>query len=138
MLAVGTTCVVFHETEDGFDEKERDASGHWLSRSSTEEAEKPAPPRKQDKKKKRGGGDDERSAMRNRYARGDGRAGERALQLRIRRRLVSIVRRALTAWMAHWGVSWVSLPPNHASKLLLSEKPHSVAPVMHPWDPKMK
>ena len=56
----------------------------------------------------------------------------------VRISLVSIVRRALTAWMAHWSVSWVSLPPNHASKLLLSEKPHSVAPVVHPWDPKMK
>ena len=44
MLAIGTTCVVFHEREDGFDEKERDASGHWLARSSTEEDAKPPPP----------------------------------------------------------------------------------------------
>ena len=58
------------------------------------------------------------------------------MQLRIRRRLVSIVRRALIAWKAHWGVSWISLPPNHASKLLLSEKPHSVIPVVHACDLK--
>ena len=60
------------------------------------------------------------------------REGESAEQLRIRRRLISFLRRALARWSAYWGVSWLRLPAGHLSKKILSEKPEAVPPDA-PW-----
>ena len=84
----------------------------------------PPPPKKGEKRTRSDG----RNLMSERYARGAGRSGERAEQLRIRRRLISFARRALQAWCAHWGCSWLRLPLGHESKRILSEPPHLVPP----------
>ena len=71
--------------------------------------------------------------MRERYARGDGRCGERTEQLKIRLRLIFLVRRVLARWSSYWGVSWVRLPFGHASKRLLSEMPEALPPSSDPF-----
>ena len=116
--------------ELGFSKADRDASGHWLSFSSTDADATPAPPPKQaaGKAKAVAAQGCESSLMRERYGRGDGRCGERTEQLKIRLRLILVLRRLLARWSAHWGVSWMRLPAGHASKLLLSQPPESLRP----------
>ena len=125
MKSAGAWPDLFGETEQGFSKHDRDASGHWLSFSATDEDETPPPPRKQDAGKKTGSGNDD---MTERYGRGIGRSGERTEQLRIRSRLIDFAARALARWCKHWGCSWMRLPAGHASKRLLSEQPERVQP----------
>ena len=124
MKAVGPWPDLFGCVEPGFQRHDRDASGHWLSFASTDQEAVPPPPKKGEKRTRSDG----RNLMSERYARGAGRSGERAEQLRIRRRLISFARRALQAWCAHWGCSWLRLPLGHESKRILSEPPHLVPP----------
>jgi hypothetical protein len=133
---IGRWPSLFGEHEEGFSKHDRDAVGHWLSFGATDaEVEPPPPPKRrrdgQAPDREHAGSD--RSHMRERYARGEGRGGERAEQLRIRRRGISFIRRAIEAWSRHWGVSWMRLPAGHASKLVLSEQRATVVPSSGPW-----
>ena len=67
-------------------------------------------------------------AMRLRYARGQGRSGQRERQLDTRLRLVRIVRRACDNWSLLHGKSWLHLPRGAEAKYILSRHPARVAP----------
>ena len=134
MKCAGAWFEIFGEIEQGFSKTDRDASGHWLSFSSTDAEDVPPPPRRQDAGRRQSD-DRGRGTMRELYASGDGRSGHQVEQMRIRSRIISMARRALAAWCRHWGVDWTRLPRDRGCLRILSDLPAVVVPAPLPQQP---
>ena len=63
-----------------------------------------------------------------RYTSGQAREGERATQLRLRRRLMDWAARALAHWCAVHSTTWLALPLGRADIDVLNTPPEAVAP----------
>ena len=129
----------------GFGEPEANALGHWLRDANSPEAQAQQAARPKPGRKARG--DAGRTAARLpsdptlapgapalngemvlRYTQGESREGERAVQLRLRRRLIEWASRALAHWCATHDTTWCSLPRGRADISVLTAPPASILP----------
>ena len=119
----------------GFTEDDVDAFGYWLSRGKRK-------PQRRGKGRGRsgrggtsggrgGGSNDTAGAggMGVRYSRGKNRIGDRKRQLRIRRRMIEYIARALRNWCAVHNTTWRHLPHGLADTDILTDKAATVKPI---------
>jgi hypothetical protein len=119
----------------GFLKEERRALGHWLREQNGEMPSASECAEVLRKRRERGeagtgipSGSPARQDMEDRYAAGEGRVGERAEQLRLRRRMALYARAAVEHWCAYHRVPWWRLPKGRADLDILEMPPERVPP----------